>query len=577
MRIAAIRISLPLLLCLLVPIQTMARSAPASASLTLLAPSAVCESARLGDVTTARGEAGTFVFTLELSKPGAHRLECGAAYEIFLAPGDDLRVTLGEAKSIAFAGRGAPANDYLSAEAVLSMLTFAQLAHQKREAFLKSWRLLLERDLERLKQAKRQGADASLLEQERVRLQFRWAQGRVMYPFFHWRESDERAISIDPDLPSIIKRLPVENPKWWALPEHQALIGAYIHALARDRLQRVRALSTGDNRWLRAEMHVVAAQLVNPSLRLRELTRLITTHIDENGAKGIEPLLEGWRALPPDPGSVKKVDEMIAYDKSQRDGHVIGVYRQIDGVALEIHVLEPTVATKQAPRPAMLWLHGGSFTEGTWWHSPGVSSALRKNGVVVVAVEMRTSNRFNSGPLEQISDASAAYHWLKERASDYRIDPDRIGVAGFSSGATLALILATRGMDPKMGDQPAAGTPVRPAAVLTMGACANPISDKSDGWFGKMVTKAGRASDYSPAALVTPGLPRLLAVHATGDEYCEYSDLKSFVESYQSAGNDAELSTVEGASHFFGFYYKPGLAQAQAAIASALRRWGWSE
>lgn len=45
---------------------------------------------------------------------------------------------------------------------------------------------------------------------------------------------------------------------------------------------------------------------------------------------------------------------------------------------------------------------------------------------------------------------------------------------------------------------------------------------------------------------------------------------------YVAAGNIAELATVEGAGHFFGFSYPPGQRQMREAIANALRGWGWT-
>src|SRR5690606_31539094 len=38
---------------------------------------------------------------------------------------------------------------------------------------------------------------------------------------------------------------------------------------------------------------------------------------------------------------------------------------------------------------------------------------------------------------EQIADARAAFALIRERAKDWRIDPDRIGMVGFSAGAML--------------------------------------------------------------------------------------------------------------------------------------------
>ena len=40
-------------------------------------------------------------------------------------------------------------------------------------------------------------------------------------------------------------------------------------------------------------------------------------------------------------------------------------------------------------------------------------------------------------------DADAAVNWLRSRASTYRIDPDRIAIAGYSAGAVTAIEVAT--------------------------------------------------------------------------------------------------------------------------------------
>src|SRR5207249_5627144 len=44
-----------------------------------------------------------------------------------------------------------------------------------------------------------------------------------------------------------------------------------------------------------------------------------------------------------------------------------------------------------------------------------------------------------------IEDCKAAIRWLRANASKYNLDPDRIGVWGFSAGAHLAALLGTSG------------------------------------------------------------------------------------------------------------------------------------
>ena len=69
--------------------------------------------------------------------------------------------------------------------------------------------------------------------------------------------------------------------------------------------------------------------------------------------------------------------------------------------------------------------------------------------------------------------------------------------------------------------------------------------------------------------------PPLLAVHASRDEYCSYTQMQAFVDRYRDAGNDASLVTVADVGHFFPFYFTPGVQQTREAVAEALAAWEW--
>jgi acetyl esterase/lipase len=49
----------------------------------------------------------------------------------------------------------------------------------------------------------------------------------------------------------------------------------------------------------------------------------------------------------------------------------------------------------------------------------------------------------------QITDARAAFALVRERAKEWRVDPDRIGMVGFSAGAMLTMFTALHGEDAK--------------------------------------------------------------------------------------------------------------------------------
>jgi len=116
---------------------------------------------------------------------------------------------------------------------------------------------------------------------------------------------------------------------------------------------------------------------------------------------------------------------------------------------LDVYV--PDVAT--APRPVMVWIHGGGWYSGDKSAPPGMGLLLR--GYVVVSIDYRLS-REAVFPA-QIYDCKAAIRFLRSHAREFDIDPARIGVWGCSAGGQLAALLgATNGRKDYEG---AEGTP----------------------------------------------------------------------------------------------------------------------
>jgi acetyl esterase/lipase len=137
------------------------------------------------------------------------------------------------------------------------------------------------------------------------------------------------------------------------------------------------------------------------------------------------------------------------------------------------------------------------------------------------------------------------------------------------------LLLGTRGAAPAAARSALAPRFPRPAAAIVSGACADPLSRNEDGYARKTMGRDGDPADFSPFAQLRSGLPPLLAVHATRDEFCSFEDMTRFAERSRQLGNEVTLVNVEGASHFFGFYHEAGQQLQRDAIADALRRWRW--
>jgi acetyl esterase len=109
-------------------------------------------------------------------------------------------------------------------------------------------------------------------------------------------------------------------------------------------------------------------------------------------------------------------------------------------------VLVRVYRPREGRLPALLYLHGGGWVAGSVDTHDGVCAALAAEANAVVAsVQYR---RAPESPCPAPNDdAFAALQWLCESAQDLDIDAARIGVAGDSAGAHLAIGAAIEARD----------------------------------------------------------------------------------------------------------------------------------
>ena len=123
-------------------------------------------------------------------------------------------------------------------------------------------------------------------------------------------------------------------------------------------------------------------------------------------------------------------------------------------------------------RPAILWLHGGGFTEGGKGEMTELARRFAQRGYVAATAgyRLRPDAEFDyTDPGDPVGeavkrdaqhDAQAAVRWLRANAARLGIDPDRIIVAGYSAGATAALRAALRPDDPGASGNPGVSSSV---------------------------------------------------------------------------------------------------------------------
>jgi dienelactone hydrolase len=127
------------------------------------------------------------------------------------------------------------------------------------------------------------------------------------------------------------------------------------------------------------------------------------------------------------------------------------------------------VPDQEGPRPAVILLHGSA---GPSEREGGYAAALNQAGIITLEPDQWAARGLEGGAYgrprtihETLPDLYGARAWL---AAHPRVDPARIGVAGFSFGAVAAMLAATRAQNDKFlpGGQFAALMPVYPICHL---------------------------------------------------------------------------------------------------------------
>ena len=223
------------------------------------------------------------------------------------------------------------------------------------------------------------------------------------------------------------------------------------------------------------------------------------------------------------------------------------VFRKIAGVELRLHVVKPKSWNKNDSRPCMVAFFGGGWSSGTPERSIGWARWAASHGMVGVAPDYRTRERYNSTPEDSVADARAAVRWIESHAAELGIDPRKLVVQGGSAGGHVGAWTAIPSQGPGK-DDPAPEIP--PAALILL----NPVTDTKAGGYGgpkRFGGNAARALACSVPDQMPAKMPPTLVFHATGDTTVPYANSVSCRDNLVSRGNRCELVTFEGLGHAY--------------------------
>ena len=208
--------------------------------------------------------------------------------------------------------------------------------------------------------------------------------------------------------------------------------------------------------------------------------------------------------------------------------------------------------------PVVILIHGG------FWRNryglaimDGLAASLARRGIAAWNIEYRRVGDAGGGWPGTLLDVALAADFVRELASTYSLDMQRVIPVGHSAGGHLALWLAARHRLP--ADSPlATETPLALAGAVSLAGAI----DLEHVWqlnLGNGAAAELLGGDYervperyaaaSPAALLPLGVPQVL-IHGSSDDRVPIVVSQEYAQRAKEAGDTVTLLELPGTDHF---------------------------
>jgi acetyl esterase/lipase len=246
----------------------------------------------------------------------------------------------------------------------------------------------------------------------------------------------------------------------------------------------------------------------------------------------------------------------------------------------------------EGPFPAVIIIHGGGWFWGSHKSHVPLALKLAQRGYVAVTIGYRfaPTHRFPA----QVHDVKGAARWLRANAARYKVDKDRIGALGYSSGGHLACMLGTTsGLAQLEGEGNHAKESSRVQAVVSYYGLTDLTQLYASCVAGELPTvernlmrvvlerfvggtpdrAADRYAKASPITYASAGSAPTLLIHGTADRKVPLSQSQRFEKRLKEVGAKVRLMALEGAPHDFeGDFEQRANAAALAFFDQHLKR-----
>jgi len=260
-------------------------------------------------------------------------------------------------------------------------------------------------------------------------------------------------------------------------------------------------------------------------------------------------------------------------------------YLNHGGNPLLLRMFTPKAA---GPFPLVIDLHGGAWCAQDRTGDALFNEALARSGIAVAALDFRMPP-VATYPAS-LADINYATRWLKARAGEFNVRPDRVGMLGVSSGGHQAMLAAMRPHDKRYAEIPLAngnGLDATIAAVVMVWPVIDPLRrfhhakrlKAAGGSYPEQIDRVIPAhlkfwqteeamEEGNPVGILDRGeavaMPPVLYVQGANDVVHPKADLERFVERYRKRGGEVELALYQGEAE--GFIRNPASKAAPLAM-----------
>ncbi len=189
-----------------------------------------------------------------------------------------------------------------------------------------------------------------------------------------------------------------------------------------------------------------------------------------------------------------------------------------------MNVIDFYQAEGEGPRPLLVYIHGGGWTGGDKKQAEANFKPFLDKGISYAAINYRLSG---IAPLPApVHDAARAIQFIRSKAKEWNINPDRIALTGGSAGACTSMwILLHDDLADPDSDDPVARQSTRVTAAAVSGGQTSIDPKVIEPWLGPNVLKHRMINMAVGEATIEGALANYDKYHDLYVEFSAYNHL----------------------------------------------------